>query len=69
MGWAGGSALAEDIWLLVERYIPKNQKKRVARSLITVFEDEDCDTITEATQLCADAQYEYDEDEEEYVYR
>jgi hypothetical protein len=56
MGWASGSELAEDIWTLVRKYIPKRVRKRVARKLIDLFENRDCDTIDECEQLCQDAE-------------
>lgn len=56
MGWAGGSYLAEKIWLLVRHFIPEgDQRTLVARQVIDEFENEDCDTIDEAETLCQDA--------------
>lgn len=52
MGWASGSELAEDLWNTIERYIPTQQKKRVATKIIDLFEMQDCDTIDEAEKLC-----------------
>ncbi len=39
-----------------------------ARKIIDLFEQQDCDTIQEAEDLCADAGYVYDEDRGEHVY-
>lgn len=55
MGWANGSQLAEKVWALVRAYIPKGGRKQVARKLIGLFENMDCDTIDECEQLCQDA--------------
>jgi hypothetical protein len=55
MGWASGSILAEDIWSLVSKYIPKKDKKKIARKFIDLFEDQDCDTMDEAESLVKDA--------------
>ena len=52
MGWAGGSILAEEIWKVVSKEIPKKAHKKIARKLIDLFESEDCDTIDEAEDLC-----------------
>lgn len=65
MGWAGGSELAEDIWNLVGKYIPKKQQKRVAKKIVDLFEHQDCDTMDEAQRLMADAGLENRWDEEE----
>jgi hypothetical protein len=51
MGWANGSELAEGIWLEIRKYIPKDKKQKVARKLIDMFEDMDCDTINECETL------------------
>lgn len=56
MGWAGGSELAERLWLLVREHIESDDDRRkIALEFIDAFEDEDCDTIDEAENLCADA--------------
>lgn len=52
MGWASGSQLAEEIWEVVGKHIPSKNKKQVAKKLIDLFEDSDCDTIDEAEDLC-----------------
>lgn len=64
MGWAGGSGIAANVWSSVEKYIPANQKKRVAKRIIDIFENEDCDTIDEAEELCKAAGRTYDDDDE-----
>ena len=65
MGWASGSELAEDVWTLVRKYIPKNALKQVASKLIDLFENRDCDTIEECEQLCQDAKRRTWRDEED----
>ena len=57
MGWASGSELAEEIWDIVKKYIPKNKKKKVAKQLVEAFEDRDCDTMCEAEELFKVAGY------------
>ena len=47
MGWASGSSLADDIWEVVKFHIPANKRKKVAKELIKMFEDRDCDTMQE----------------------
>ncbi len=55
MGWCGGSALAESVWAIVRKYVPKNRRKEVARELIDLFEGEDADTMQEAEILYKDS--------------
>lgn len=56
MGWASGSELAEEVWLVVRRHIPEgDQRTLAAREIIDIFEGADCDTIDEAETLCIDA--------------
>ena len=61
MGWAGGSAIAEDVWLLVRDYVPVTKRKAVALKVIDRFEDDDTDTMDEAETLTADAERYEDE--------
>jgi hypothetical protein len=55
MGWASGSGVAADVWSAVRRHIPEEKRQTVAKKIIRIFENEDCDTIDEAEQLCRDA--------------
>jgi hypothetical protein len=55
MGWAGGSGLAADIWDTVREYIPEEARKKVARKIVDLFENEDCDTMPEAELLWKDS--------------
>lgn len=64
MGWAGGSGIASDVWDLVRKYVPDNQRKTVALKLIDVFEDNDCDTMNECERLMKDAGLENRREEE-----
>lgn len=47
MGWSGGSELADDLWEVIKFHVPVNKRKRVAREIIKMFEDRDCDTMHE----------------------
>lgn len=55
MGWAGGSEVASDVWKLVRPHIPAAKRRAVAKKLIKVFENQDCDTMEEAELLWKDA--------------
>jgi hypothetical protein len=55
MGWNTGSAIAEDVWALVRKFIPLEVRPDIAHKVIDRFEDADCDTMHEAEQLCTDA--------------
>lgn len=69
MGWASGSQLAQDVWDLIRPFLYVSERQRVARQLIDLFENMDCDTIDEAEQLCQDAGRCYDEVNDQIVYR
>lgn len=56
MGWASGSELAEDVWDTVRKYIPVKNRRRVARKIVDLFEQQDCDTIHECEKLMNDAE-------------
>lgn len=43
MGWCSGSYIAEDIWRIVEKFIPEELKKQVAMKITDRFCDEDAD--------------------------
>lgn len=36
-----------DVWKVVGKHVPKSEQEAVARKLINIFENEDCDTISE----------------------
>jgi hypothetical protein len=48
MGWAGGSYIANELWPIVEPYVPEHSKKAVARIIIETLRDCDWDTLDEA---------------------
>jgi hypothetical protein len=68
MGWASGSELAENVWAAVRKDIPITRRHQVARHIIDLFEDMDCDTIDECQQLCKDAGRLYNQETDEIVY-
>ncbi len=55
MGWASGSQLAEDVWQAVRTFVPQGNRKTVARRIVGLFEEHDCDTLDEAESLVSDA--------------
>jgi hypothetical protein len=55
MGWASGSALADDVWALFRKHVPAKNRRAVARKLVDMFEGEDCDTMDECERLMKDA--------------
>ena len=63
MGWASGSEIADKVWKLVSKFVPEKKKKGVARKLVSIFEEADCDTMYECEQLMCDAQIKDKEDE------
>lgn len=73
MGWASGSAIAEAVWDIVSPFIPVKHHEKVAKELVTLFENEDCDTMYEAEELMLaaglidedDLEDDFDDDEDE----
>ena len=55
MGWGSGSELAESVWKAVRAFVPVEERRKVAVSIVRAFEDHDCDTLDEAETLIADA--------------
>jgi hypothetical protein len=47
MGWNSGAEIADRVWRVVRRRIPKRQREEVARAIVEIFEGEDCDTMLE----------------------
>lgn len=47
MGWASGSELAQEVWDLFEDIIPSGEEKQYALKLVDMFENMDCDTLSE----------------------
>lgn len=65
MGWASGSQIAEDVWDTVRKHIPVKNRKRIAREIVSIFEDADCDTLEECDQLMEDAELVLEDEESE----
>ena len=65
MGWCGGASIAESVWELVRKHIPKNKREKIAGEIVDIFESEDADTMYEAAQLMEDAGRDYEEDDED----
>lgn len=63
MGWAEGSELADEMWKIIRPLTGPANKKRIAKKVVALFEDQDCDTMYECKKLCADAGIENDADE------
>ena len=62
MGWCGGSELAADVWAAIRNLLPAGDARTIAaRKIIYYFEQRDCDTMVEASELCEDAGWVYDE--------
>lgn len=53
--------MATKIWSLVREFVPARKRKRIAKELVDIFEQQDCDTMYEAEQLMKDAGIEYDD--------
>lgn len=51
MGWGSGSELAEDLWTEIRSYINKKDHMIVAKKVIKLFENMDCDTLDECEEL------------------
>ena len=52
MGWTRGNELADNVWQVFKKYVPAQDRKKVATKLVDLFEDMDCDTICEIEELC-----------------
>ena len=55
MGWASGSEMADDLWNALRKHIDPKQLKKCARKVIDIFEQQDCDTMSECGALIKDA--------------
>lgn len=51
MGWGSGSMLAEELWDMLQEVIPTEKQQEVAKKIIRLFEDRDCDTLDECQDL------------------
>lgn len=54
MGWASGSGLAEEIWDKVRRYVPKEERSRMAEEIYDLFVAQDADDWCDDDQLIKD---------------
>lgn len=61
MGWSGGSELAFNIWKLVRPMTTSANRKKTAKKIVDLFENEDCDTMYECEELMKDAGIEPEE--------
>ena len=43
MGWASGSHLAEDVWKIIKKFIPEDQKQTIAKKIYDKFCEGDAD--------------------------
>ena len=67
MGWARGAEIAEEVWDLFKKHIPKEKRKKMANKLIDLFEGHDCDAIhSDAPDLAKEADRYQNDDEDEY---
>jgi hypothetical protein len=51
MGWSRGSEIAAEVWDLVKEFVPPKKRKSIAKQIVDLFEDNDCDTMYEAEDL------------------
>ena len=68
MGWANGSTLANQMWMIVRPHIDPYSRQDVAKEIIEAFEGMDCDTMDECEQLQIDATAEFHEIEDDWDY-
>ncbi len=54
MGWASGSYLAEDLYLSIRKYIPEENRKKVATIVYKKFSDDDADDWDKDSVLLKD---------------
>jgi len=45
MGWSSGEELFTDVWSIVRVHIPREERQKLCRKIIDLFEDHDADTI------------------------
>jgi len=56
MGWASGSEILEQVWKIVRPLTyPGENRRKTAKRLIEIFENADCDTVSECVEICKDA--------------
>ena len=47
MGWAGGSHVCQQLVALANKHVAESSRAKFFDALITIFEDQDCDTLCE----------------------
>lgn len=55
MGWSSGSYLAEDIYVKIRKYIPKNKREEIASFIYDKFRDLDADDWDDSMLIIKDA--------------
>lgn len=51
MGWCQGTYLANEIYLIIREFIPKDKRKEISRKIYEKFCDEDADGWCGETKL------------------
>ena len=49
MGWCSGCGIAEEVWDEISPHLKDWARQDVAKALVEIFEDHDCDTMEEAS--------------------
>lgn len=57
MGWARGSYLAEEMWESIGKSVKPEAREKVARTIISLFSDNDADDWNYGHKLFKDAGY------------
>ena len=69
MGWCSGSELAEEVWVLVKKYIDPKDYKHVSHCMLSLFENHDADAFDNEMEIIKDSglakKWEEEEDDEE----
>ncbi len=60
MGWASGSGLAEEVWELVRKHVPKSRRKKIANEVYELFCAQDADDWDYDDDLLKDAGITYE---------
>lgn len=65
MGWAAGSELAQELYIVVRKYLPEDARKDVATQFYNTFGDYDADDWDGTSQLEIDAEINQEDEEDE----
>ncbi len=65
MGWCSGSYLADDVWKIVKKHIPKSEQQKVAKKIVELFNEHDADCWGPDIEIDRIANPQYYEDIEE----